>query len=497
VEDEVKDVKEERRDPEGKPLRESVDLDAWEPQLPPADFAARVLDRVLAEERSARVGEARETKEVAVAAPAPSSLGGRRWLRRAAGGAGALVLAAAILVRVTAVPAHGEAIARDRVEVQIGNRATAVLEPGASVTWSGDDVVQSRGDVFYRVERGARFTVHTPAGDVEVKGTCFTVKVRPIGKEEDRDMVKRDVKAGAIGAGLSALAFVAVYEGKVAVSHAGERVELRAGESAQTGPNGARVMGHAAAGEKAFDETVSTADGDDPLGAANKNLVQQVSDYRARLEAISAQKTELEVKLKKTEASLAASQDGSAAAVKHDFDLSQEDWKDLATDGTIKYQMPCFRKDGWTPSPDTLNALGLAPQDAATLKSVYAHSNQRVWAAVKPLCAQVLGSAEVAEKVGPDTCIHLVVDIENKRDGEAAQQARRQVGEIRAGMRPMPGPNEPVSPVLKLFLATTGEGSSFEAELAQSFGPEEAHRIRFSDEMCMGTSTFGGSRHRR
>ena len=33
----------------------------------------------------------------------------------------------------------------------------------------------------------------------------------------------------------------------------------------------------------------------------------------------------------------------------------------------------------------------------------------------------------------------------------------RRVGEIRAGQPPMPAPNEPMHPVLKMFLAVTGE----------------------------------------
>ena len=160
--------------------------------------------------------------------------------------------------------------------------------------------------------------------------------------------------------------------------------------------------------------------------------------------------------------------------------------------------MPCInvKNDAWSPSPEKLNKLGLAPQDGAVIKNAYAHSSQRVWAAIKPLCAQAIGSAEVAEKFGPDTCIHLVVDAESERDSEAARTAKRQVGEIRAGVQPMPGPNEPMNPVMKLFLATTGESKSFEAELAQSFGPEEAHRIVYSDELCMGSSTFGSGPRR-
>ncbi len=91
-------------------------------------------------------------------------------------------------------------------------------------------------------------------------------------------MDKRDVKSGVIGAALSALAFVAVYEGKVAVSHAGSRVDLGAGESAQAGSDGVHASGKLGEGEKAFDaKAASAASGDVPLAPANDNLVAQVS----------------------------------------------------------------------------------------------------------------------------------------------------------------------------------------------------------------------------
>jgi ferric-dicitrate binding protein FerR (iron transport regulator) len=493
----VKDVNDERVDP---PLGDELDLDAWEPQLPSAGFAERVLERIQSADTVSRASERRDGAPSHEAPSAPRAVvkSRRRWAAASAGVA-AFALAAAVLLRVGGPPAHGEAIARERTEVAIGSRALAVLEPGANVRWNGDDVTQSRGDVFYRVEPGARFIVHTPAGDVEVKGTCFTVKVRPIGPDgrEETDMQKRDVKSGAVGAALSALAFVAVYEGKVAVSHASEHIDLRAGETAQTGPGGVKRTGATGEGEKAFEANVAAAD-DDPLGKANQNLVRQVGEYRSRLEAITAQKAELEAKLKRSEASLTASQDGAPAVMKHDFDLSQDDWKELAKNGTIKYQMPCVntKNEPWSPSPEKLNALGLAPQDAATIKDAYAHSSQRVWGTIKPLCAQAVGSADLAERIGPSTCIHLVVDIERDKGKGSVEEAMRQVGEIRAGTRPMPGPNEPSSPVAKLFLATTGASKDFEAELAQSFGPDEAHRIVYSDELCMGSHTYGGGERR-
>jgi len=493
VEDDVTDD-DGTKDKSAEPL--GVDLSAWEAQAPPADFAERVLGRVLAEPGAA----ARDTSS---AAPAPAAQPtaasrARRPMRLVAGGgvAAALALAAAFALRVSAVDARGEAIAQDRVEVAIGNRATAVLERGAHVKWNGDDVVQGRGDVFYRVERGARFTVHTPAGDVEVKGTCFAVKVRGDEKNvEVTEMDKRDVKSGAVGAALTALAFVAVYEGKVAVSHASERVDLAAGESAQVGAQGVQ-KGAVAEGEKSFEAKVAAQGAEPSAEAANKNLVAQVGEYRQRLEAIAAQKAELEQKLKATEDKLATSADGGVK--KAEFDLGPEDYAELAKQGKIAYRVPCDGgREGWTPSPEKLQQLGLAPSDAPIIKDAYAKSGKRVWAQIGPLCAAALGgNAAVAEKLGTATCQHLVYDIEMARDREAAAEALTQASEIRAGLRPEPKPGEKVNPVLAMFLALTGANKAFEADLAQAFGPEEAHRLVHASEMCNSDNRWGGGKKR-
>jgi ferric-dicitrate binding protein FerR (iron transport regulator) len=469
---------------------DNIDLESWEPQLPPSDFAERVLTQVRAESKTATPAPSTDVK-------AGEKSKARRW-GAYGGAAGILALAAALAVRVTGMPdAHGEAIAKDRIEVSIGSRARAVLEPGAQVKWDGDDVVQAHGDVFYRVEPGARFRVHTPAGDVEVKGTCFAVKVRGEGQGsnvEGADMNKRDVRSGVIGAALSALAFVAVYEGKVAVSHAGERVDVGAGEAAHVGNDGVKKSAGLGEGQKSFDEKVAAnAAGDVPLAQANENLVAQVSEYRARLEAIAAQKVELEQTLKNTEQKLASkSADASTTKSRSDFDLGADEWKELAKDGTIKYMMPCKRPGGWVATPDQLQKLALAPHDGPALQDAYAKSNQRLWSTIKPLCGQAIGSVDVAEKVGMSTCIHLVLDLAQAKEKDVANEAMRQVAEIRAGLRPMPAPNDGMSPVTKMFLALTGEMKSFEGDLAQSLGPDEAHRVAYAEGMCMGQSTFGG-----
>lgn len=446
---------------------DGVDLSAWEPQAPPADFAERV------------VGAARAETRVERRASRPLALG-------------ALALAAAAAVALGVGlrkdESAGVASATERREVALGGRAVAVLEPGARLEWKGDDVKQTSGDVFYRVQPGGRFVVHTDAGDVEVKGTCFRVRLRA--DERNDEMQLRDVKSGAIGAAAAAVAFVAVYEGKVAVSHAKETVTLTAGEAAKAGPDGvsrAKADGLGASEGRAADE--------DPTATANKNLVESVSDYKKRLEAIEEQKKGLEKQLATAQEKLEAAQrDGSAAPTKHPFDLSAEDWAELAKDGTIKYRIPCTRLTPWKPSPETTRDLGLAPGDADVIGESYKRVNGKLWDKIRPLCVQALGSAEAVDKIGPRTCEHLVYDVASATDPEGAGAAKRAAAEMRAGLKPLPRPGEKVHPVTQLFLALTDANKWLEDDLAQSFGPAEAHRLAYHDDMCHGDSTWGGGK---
>jgi hypothetical protein len=306
-------------------------------------------------------------------------------------------------------------------------------------------------------------------------------------------MQKRDVKSGVVGAALSALAFVAVYEGKVAVSHASEHADLKAGESAQIGADGVTKNAALEAGQKAFDDKVAQAE---PLSTANENLVAQVGEYKKRIEAIAAQKAALEQKLQTTEQKLAATTDGAAPRTRNEYDLDKEDWAQLAKEGGVKYRMPCTRTEMFNFSPDKLAKVGLAPQDGPAIKEAYEKSYQRVWAQIKPLCQQALGGAtpETVDKIGLGSCPHLIYDVSLATDGELTKEAHTAAAEIRAGMRPMPGPNEKIHPVTKMFLFLTDANKNFEGDLAKSFGPDEAHRLAFASDMCTGTSHWGGGK---
>ena len=96
--------------------------------------------------------------------PARASPRRARGVRILAGAGLAFAAGSAIAIGMHAMraPDHGDVLATKRIEVHLGNRAIAVLERGAHVSWTGDQVSQPAGDVFYRVEPGRAFDVHTP-----------------------------------------------------------------------------------------------------------------------------------------------------------------------------------------------------------------------------------------------------------------------------------------------------------------------------------------------
>ena len=151
-----------------------------------------------------------------------------------------------------------------------------------------------------------------------------------------------------------------------------------------------------------------------------------------------------------------------------------------------------MRPNGWKAGPEQLNELGLSPDDEEPIRAAYQRSYDRVWKTLRPLCAKAVGNEQVVDVLGPDTCIHVIVDVARKQDKDAASEAMRLLAEVRAGQKPPPPSGIPVNPTFDVFWTMTGEMGKFEADLAQSFGPDEAHRLAYSDKMCAGHSTFGG-----
>jgi len=456
------------------------DLESWKAQEPPPGFAERVVSAAVRENRQDAKTPAQTSSG------GPGALASWRLARsRVAVGVilvGSMAAAVAMTLHLHNATARGDVTADARREVRVGSRAIAVLEPGAHVKWNDDAIEQWGGDVFWRVEPGARFTVHTAAADVTVKGTCFRVKVR--GDEDD--MNRRDVTAGVIGAVAGVAAFVGVYEGKVAVSHAGQSVDLTAGQSAQADAAGVHPTGDPASAERGFDKAQATASSDDPLLAANANLADSVRDYRRRLDAISSEKQKLEKKLTEAEARL-----GDAGPVKSEYDLTQADWKELAKEGEVRMRVPCGGPKGdYSVTPGDLNKLGLAPQDAPMIQAALKQSNARSWGVIRPLCSAALGDANV-DRIGQSACVAVLAQLDQSQNNDAYTEAVRQVAEIEAGQRPPPGPGDSVMAIERAYLALAGETRNIQSDLAQSIGPDDAHRFVYGDQGCWWNSSHG------
>jgi hypothetical protein len=304
-------------------------------------------------------------------------------------------------------------------------------------------------------------------------------------------MDKRDVRAGVVGAAMAAAAIVTVYEGKVAVSHAKESVTLVAGETGRADANGVRRGGGAGGTESGSAGETRGAGDSDPLVAANANLAESVRDYKNRLEAIEAQKTAAEKQLADAQKKLAAAtNDGAPAVAKNEYDLSPDDWKQLAKEGRVVARMPCGNPDDWNVSPKTLDALGLPASDAQPIHDALQQSAARIWATVRPLCVQALaGDAAIADKLGVTTCEQIIRQFAQQSENTAEET--RLVAEVHAGLVPMPTDPKVLGTYGSMMYAMSSESQAIAQQLSQSIGPAAAHDFVFGDQGNWCNSSWG------
>jgi hypothetical protein len=397
---------------------------AWPAQAPDAQFAERVLEATRSPER------------------------GRRRTAMIAGIAAAVLAAAAVLLVLARrdTTSEGDVRAAARTEVALGSRGVAVLEAGAHIAWHGDDVVQERGDVFYRVEPGDAFHVHTREADTSVLGTCFRITVN----DQETAMKRRDLGAGVVGALVATGVWIGVYEGQVKVAHGGQTTTLAAGETVVADRQGLHAPQSAA----------RTGDS----GAATSAALQQ------RLNALEHEKAQLEKQL------------AAGGAAKSPYDLTSDDWAKLAEQGGFRYQLPCYQPGGFRPSAQQLEKLGLSDADGDAIQAAYLHANKEFGTTMQGICASF------APDLGISDCISKMFTSLYSQSHENAYAAYKEVAEIRAGKRPEPPPDQ-LTPQLRMLLYFSQGMKGFESELAQTFGADEAHRIAYADDLCFMANT--------
>jgi hypothetical protein len=222
-------------------------------------------------------------------------------------------------------------------------------------------------------------------------------------------------------------------------------------------------------------------DDEDSLAAANANLVGSLQECNRRLASAGQPRV------------VAPSPAAGPSASGRSRDQRRADAKvrldGLAQQGVISYNIPCIRDTPFVPSQRQLDRLGLAPHDADALRDAYAKSNQRAMAQIKPLCARVLGNEALVDRVGPSACMSAIVDGARKENADKMQEALVRVGEVNAGKRAVPKSGEPLEPVEALLLGFSAESKAFEADLAASLGPDDAHRIASSRALCSERGT--------
>jgi len=295
-------------------------------------------------------------------------------------------------------------------------------------------------------------------------------------------MKLRDGALVAGGAALATLAVVAVYEGKAYWAGAEPSAERGTAHAALPVGN-QREPGGIDRVEMPLTGSPSTAKPSaGPQEPAERRIASQLRTVNGKLEAVQLEKRKLEEQLRGMKEELAQGADSEAAARRDEFDLDREDWKKLAAEGRIKYRIPCIVPSelGYTTSPAQLDHMGLSPDDGKTLDQAHRRSNARIWATVRPWCLKSVKDASVVDRLGAMACIRVIEQDATANDRMAVWDAHRQVAEVHAGLRPSPAPGQAPSPLFEVYLALTSEGQLFEADLAESFGPEEAKRLNQS-----------------
>lgn len=251
----------------------------------------------------------------------------------------------------------------------------------------------------------------------------------------------------------------------------------------------------------------ATGESDSDLAKANANLTSALHECDRRLTELG----ERPVGVPTTVASAPAPENSGGRRGNRERrerpPMTKEDWEKMAENGIVPVRIPCIRDKPWSPSERAVDRLGLAPADTDALKAAYEASNKRMNEQIRPLCAQVLGSPEAADKVGASQCIDVINNSARKSNADQTKQALSRVAEVQAGKREPPKVGADTPAVEQLALLLTKESKTFEADLAQKLGPDEAKRLANAPELCsdrkmlragdIDPSMFGGQPQQR
>lgn len=425
-------------------------LGAYETPAPPSGFADRVI--------------------AATEAPEPASPKRAPWL---IGGAMAAAAAVAVALAWPAGPVEGALEANAREEVSLGPRGVAVAEPGAALSWRADDatatIEQSAGDVFYRAEPSERFVVHTPAGDVEVRGTCFRVEVL------DMNVSPQLFVGAAAGAALSAAVLVTVYEGSVEAQNAHGAVTLAPGEasvlSPEAAPSAPRPSGelHAETRPEAEAETADAPSADEIAAMDPETL-------RARLSAMSARDQEQAHEIARLRGLLDDADLQSDARNASFFPASDEQLRQWADNCQLRLDQPPVMGMEAGEVGDAADQLELTPEERDAVQQAIERMHGSVSEELRELYVEATGDTHGAAQLSPRAMFAEIRDKAGEDDTPSIVMNR--IAQERAGLAMAPAADAEMSAPERATRLYAGVGDRFQQLLAEALGPQRAYDLR-------------------
>ena len=428
-------------------------LEAYEAPEPPAGFADRVL----------------------AARQAPVTQGPRRpHLYIRVGTFVAVSAAAAALLLVLSGRGggvhEGARLASVRESVSLAARGVMVLEPGADVAFrvaEGSARIQQRaGQVFYRVDRssrpGASFVVATPAGQVQVVGTCFSVEVMPMMPS------KSAWRGAAIGAAVSSAVLVTVFEGRVLLASPKGQIEVAAGQTGRAAAEGAPSL------------AAQVAEAPPAPGATADELRRRDDEQRLEIATLRAKVKALEGQGKQAGEGhpLDDVMPGQASKTPF-FDPSKEELSQMAKECRLKWDSPPLGAEPTRMGPKGQQEAGLSDEERERFNKISSDLHARTAADLRSFYAEVTGDSAASRDLSPST---MMQEIEAKSPEADVQETFRRLSAERAGLAKPPTLAElkARSPVERMMRQVTSLGDVFERDLGAVLGKERAHALRAS-----------------
>ncbi|MGH1341894.1 MAG: hypothetical protein ACRBN8_10105 [Nannocystales bacterium] len=464
---------------------------AWPVPEPDVEFAAGVL---AAHFSDAEAGTRTDTRTPR-----------RQW---AWGGA----VAAVLLVLGLVWALHGGGTIEDQLDaheletVALGDRATAVAQPGTKMKWSVDSdgttrIDQRSGRVFYRVDHGERFDVVTPRGTVTVTGTCFEVDLEP------PTMKTTNVRAGALGAALASALVVTVYEGGVVLANDHGSVDLAAGDSGRVSDARAPVRfdpdGDDHRDSQVADTQLVGKKAGDIAGDPMAHIARQARDIdrireeknaqAARIQELEGQVIELggaidpkSPQAAKARAKMCASQSrgGTCPFLEPDQDTLME----MARCATVKIDSLGFVDNPEPPSSRMVaDRLGVTdPAEAKKLHAAATAQYDRYNDALREMYLELGGDETTAEDASGKTLESFIFD---QLDQELVGDIQRRIAQERAGVLQPPTDRSTMSIEERVSRMRAETGNDFERLVGDSLGEERARELRRKHDGWPGSTS--------